>query len=51
VIWAVVKYLRPFDSTRLGNPNQQRLHRENSLRKQAKSLGFTLQPLQPSPVS
>lgn len=51
VLWAMVKYRRPFDPARLGNPDQQRLRRENSLRKQAKSLGFVLQPLQPMPVS
>ena len=51
VLYAMVKTRRPFDPTRLGNPDQQRLRRESSLRKQAKALGFILQPLDPVPVS
>ena len=51
VLYAMVKHRRPFDAARLGDPIKQRQRRENSLRKTAKALGFTLQPIQPEPVS
>ena len=51
VLWAMVKYRRPFDPAKLGNPELRRRRKERSLRRQAAALGFTLQPLQTDAVS
>jgi transposase len=51
VLYAMVRDRRPFEPSKLGNPELQRMRRENALRKNAKALGFILQPVQPEPVS
>jgi transposase len=51
VLWAMVKYRTPFDPSRLGDTDKQRVQHEKALRKRAKALGFFLQPIQPQPVS
>lgn len=47
----MIKLRRPFDPAKLGNPSLQRSRHERSLRRQAASLGFALQPLLPDAVS
>ena len=51
VMYAMVKYRKPFDPARLGNPALRRARKENALRRAAKQLGFALQPLQTVAVS
>jgi len=51
VLYAMVKHRRPFDPSRLGNPELRRQRKENALRRAAKVLGFVLQPLQTEAVS
>jgi len=51
VLYAMVKHRRPFDANRLGNPALRLLRKENALRRTAKEMGFTLQPLQAGAVS
>ncbi len=45
VLWAMIKYRRPYDPGRLGNPELRRARKERFLRRQAEQLGFTLTPL------
>jgi transposase len=45
------EHLFTFDPARVGNLEEQRFRKERSLRKRAKELGFTLQPIQAEPVS
>ena len=42
---AMIKYRRPYDPERLGNPELRRARKERFLRRQAEQLGFTLTPL------
>jgi len=51
VLYAMIKHRRPFDPSRLGNPQLRRQRKENALRRAAKELGFALQPLQAVAVS
>lgn len=51
ILYAMIKLRRPFDPAKLGNPALQRSRHERSLRRQADSLGFALQPLLPDAVS
>ena len=51
ILYAMIKLRRPFDPAKLGNPALQRSRHERSLRRQAASLGFALQPLLPDAVS
>ena len=51
VLYAMIKYRKPFDSERLGNPTLRRARKENSLRRAAKELGYVLQPIQDVAVS
>ena len=48
---SMVKLRLPFDPAKLGNPSLQRSRHERSLRRQAASLGFALQPLLQDAVS
>jgi hypothetical protein len=45
VLWAMIKYRRPYDPERLGNPELRRARKERFLRRQAEQLGFALTPL------
>jgi transposase len=45
ILWAMIKYRRPYDTERLGNPELRRARKELYLRRQAEQLGFTLTPL------
>jgi transposase len=51
VLYAMVKYRKPFDPARLGNPALRRIRKENALRRAAKELGYELQPIQAMAVS
>ena len=51
ILYAMVKLRLPFDPAKLGNPSLQRSRHERSLRRQAASLGFALQPLLQDAVS
>lgn len=51
VLYAMIKYRKPFDPARLGNPHLRQARKENALRRAAKQLGFALQPLQAIAVS
>jgi hypothetical protein len=42
----MVKHRTPFDSARLGNPEQSRARKERFLRRQAEQLGYTLTPIE-----
>jgi len=44
ILWAMIKYRRPYDASRLGNPELARAKKEAYLRRQAKQLGFALTP-------
>jgi len=44
ILWAMVKHQRPYDASRLGNPELARAKKEAYLRRQAKQLGFALTP-------
>ena len=46
ILYAMVKHRTPFDSDRLGNPEQSRARKERFLRGQAEQLGFTLTPVE-----
>ena len=45
ILWAMVKHRRPYDPTRLGNPELARARKERYLRRQAEQLGFALTPV------
>ena len=51
VLYSMIKYQKPLDPTRLGNPSLCRARKENALRRAAKELGYALQPIQPVAVS
>jgi len=42
ILWAMIKHRRPYEPSRLGNPELARATKEAYLRRQAKQLGFTL---------
>ena len=46
ILYAMVKHRTPFDSDRLGNPEQSRARKERFLRREAEQLGFTLTPVE-----
>ena len=46
ILWAMIKYRRPYEPSRLGNPELVRARKERYLRRQAEQLGFTLTPAQ-----
>jgi len=41
----MVKHRRPYDPSRLGNPELTRVRKERYLRRQAEQLGFALTPV------
>jgi transposase len=45
ILWAMVKHRRPYDPSRLGNPELARARKERYLRRQAEQLGFALTPV------
>ena len=45
ILWAMVKHRRPYDPSRLGNPELARVRKERYLRRQAEQLGFALTPV------
>ena len=47
----MIKYRKPFDPARLGNPALRQVRKENALRRAAKELGYELQPIQAMAVS
>jgi len=51
VLYAMIKYRKPFDPARLGNPVLRQARKENALRRAAKELGYVLQPIQDAAVS
>jgi len=51
VLYAMIKYRKPFDPERLGNPALRKARKENSLRRAAMELGYVLQPIQAVAVS
>ena len=51
VLYAMIKYRQPFDPARLGNPALRQRRQENTLRRQARELGFTLEPIPTAAVS
>jgi len=51
VLYSMIKYQKPFDPALLGNPPLRLARKENALRRAAKELGYTLQPIQPVAVS
>jgi transposase len=51
VLYAMIKYRKPFDPARLGNPALRLARKENALRRAAKELGYILQPIQTVAVS
>lgn len=51
VLYAMIKYRKPYDPALLGNPSLRRARQERALRRSAEELGYTLQPLQSVPVS
>lgn len=51
VLYAMIKYRKPFDPARLGNPALRKARKENALRRAAKELGYVLQPIQAMTVS
>lgn len=51
VLYAMIKYRKPFDPARLGNPALRQARKENALRRAAKELGYVLQPIQDVAVS
>jgi transposase len=46
VLWAMIKYRRPYDPERLANPELRRARKERFLRRQAQQLGFNLTPIE-----
>ena len=51
VLYAMIKFRKPFDPARLGNPVLRKMRRENAVRRAAKELGYDLQPIQAVAVS
>jgi transposase len=51
VLYSMIKYRRPFDPARLGNPELRQARKENALRRAAQKLGYALQPIQAVAVS
>ncbi len=51
VLYSMIKYRKPFDPARLGNPALRQARTENALRCAAKELGYALQPIQAGAVS
>lgn len=51
VLYAMIKFRKPFEPARLGNPALRQARKENALRRMAKELGFALQPIQAVAVS
>ena len=51
VLYAMIKYRKPFDPARLGNPALRQARKENALRRAANKLGYVLQPIQAMAVS
>jgi hypothetical protein len=51
VLYAMIKYRKPYDPARLGNPTLRRARKENALRRAAAELGYALQPIQAVAVS
>lgn len=51
VLYAMIKYRKPFDPARLGNPVLRKARREKTLRRAAMELGYELQPIQAVAVS
>lgn len=51
VLYAMIRYRKPFDPDKLGDPQIRRQRKERSLRHQAAALGFALKPLQADAVS
>ncbi|MBI4622440.1 MAG: IS110 family transposase, partial [Verrucomicrobia bacterium] len=51
ILYAMIKYRKPFDPARLGNPVLRQARKENAIRRAAKELGYTLQPIQAVAVS
>lgn len=51
VLYSMIKYRKPFDPARLGNPALRQARKESALRRAAKELGYTLHPLQAVTVS
>ena len=44
ILWAMVKYRRPYEPSRIGTPERARAKKEAYLRRQARQLGFALTP-------
>jgi transposase len=51
VLYAMIKFHKPYDPARIGNPALRRTRKENALRRAAKELGFDLRPIQAVAVS
>ena len=51
VLYSMIKYRKPYDPSKLGNPALRKARKERHLRRFAEELGYTLQPIQPVPVS
>lgn len=51
VLYAMIKYRKPFDPARLGNPALRKARKERALRRAAEELGYALQPIQAVAVS
>lgn len=51
VLYSMIKYRKPFDPARLGNPALRQARKENALRRAAMELGYALQPIQAVAVS
>jgi hypothetical protein len=45
ILWAMVKHRRPYDPSRLGNPELARARKERYLCRKAEQLGFALTPV------
>jgi transposase len=54
ILYSMIKYRKPFDPSKLGNPALRQARKERHLRRFAEELGYTVQPIQPAqpvPVS
>jgi transposase len=51
VLYSMIKYRKPFDPARLGNPVLRKARKEKTLRRAALELGYVLQPIQSEAVS
>jgi transposase len=51
VLYSMIKYRKPFDPARLGNPALRKVRKEKALRRAALELGYVLQPIQSEAVS